>query len=373
MKKSLFIITVMLIGFSLHIYNPSFLIGKELINKKPIEQKDKNDVLNSNKPIRIGYFHGGRIHLLYRAYINNYFDDEDIDVELYSEYLLKDGWNKIPKNHEEMEKNKRTFGRVTGIRIIEAMDKGILVGGTVGESSFVSMITNGSPIIAVAMLGHETIERPAKAIAIRKDIIINKPEDFKGKTLITRRAGPGDGIFLREFIENIGLDPDRDITIIDQVPDNREEEFLKEKKVDGGIFHLHKLRALVTSEIAYLYRKMDWLNPEISHALLVFRKDFVEAHPERVKKIIRAYMRRIKYEHSMPEEEKIKEKRFGLQMILYFQGLNLPQYNYPPLVRQDLLKEVQRLLLKYKFIDREIDLEKFINNSFVEEIYKELK
>ncbi len=60
-------------------------------------------------------------------------------------------------------------------------------------------------------------------------------------------------------------------------------------------------------------------------------------------------------------------------MILYFEGMNLPQYDYPPFISTDLLKKVQSLLLKHKFIEKEIDLGKFVNNRFVKEMYEELK
>lgn len=38
----------------------------------------------------------------------------------------------------------RAFGRATGIEIIAAMDKGILEGGTVEESSFLHAVAHGS-------------------------------------------------------------------------------------------------------------------------------------------------------------------------------------------------------------------------------------
>jgi len=363
MKKFLTILVIAVISSSLYFCNISF----------------SSDASRLNKPIRIGYFDGGRVHLFWRAYINKYFDDVGVNVELYTKYLKEKGLHKVPRDFEGIQRKslvdgeKTYFGKQTGTEIIEAMLRGDLEGGTVGESSFIQAISNNSPIVAVAKLGHETINGPAKAIAIRKDVIINTPHDFKGKILITRRSGPIDAIILREFIESIGLDPEKDLTIIDQIPDDKQEEFLKEKKIHGGIFHLHKLASIVKKDLAYIYRKMDWINPEISQGLLVFRKDFVETYPQEVKKIIRSYMKRIKYEQGIPEEEKIKEKRYGLQMVLYFQGMSLPQYDYPPLVSPDLLNEAQSLLLKYKFIDKKIDLTKFINNGFVKELYEELK
>lgn len=379
MKRAIVIITIILIGLFFLFYNAFFSNGDKQGNKARFAGKYKNDTVHLSKPIRIGYFHGGRIHLFWRAYIDKYFEDEGINMEFYSRYLGRKELCRVPDNFAEMQRRMGAggeatyFGKQTGAEIIEAMEKGILDGGTVGEFTFIQAVSNNSPIVAVAELGHETIEMPAKAIAIRKDLIINSPEDFKGKTLICSRARSIDAIILRKFIETIGLDPQKDLTIINQARHDKQEDLLRENKIQGGLLHLHRIVSFVKKDLVYIYRKMDWLNPEISHALLVFRKDFVEAYPEIVKKIILAYMKRIKYEHSIPEEEKIKEERYGLQTVLYFQGMNLPQYDYPPLVSQDLLSEVKALSLKYKFIDKEIDLENFINNRFVEEIYKELK
>lgn len=267
----------------------------------------------------------------------------------------------------------REFGKVTGERIIDAMEEGMFEGGTSGESSFVYKVTNNSPIVAVAMLGHDDKKRPAKALVVRKGVIINSPEDFMGKRFITRRAGPGDSIFLKEFLESIGLDPEKDVTIMDQTPDDQQATLLATAKTDVALFHIYDIPQIEGSGIAYLYRGMNWINPEISHTLLVFKKDFVKTHPEKVRKIVRAYMKRVRYEHSLSEEVQHKKAPYGIQIAYHYKGLSQPIFDYPPLVRLDLLEEVQWLLLKYKFIDKKINLEEFINNNFVKEIYEELK
>lgn len=131
-----------------------------------------------------------------------------VNVEFYTQYMDKDEFHKVPKSYEEMQKrrrgdgNKKTyFGQVTGTTLIEAMEKGILDGGTVGESSFVYAVSTGRPIVVVAMLSHDTIEMPGRDILMRKGVVINRPEDFKDKVLISRYVGPGDSIFLKEFLD----------------------------------------------------------------------------------------------------------------------------------------------------------------------------
>ena len=39
---------------------------------------------NTEKPVRIGFFRGGRVNMIYRASIFGFFDNEGIDVELYT-------------------------------------------------------------------------------------------------------------------------------------------------------------------------------------------------------------------------------------------------------------------------------------------------
>jgi len=265
------------------------------------------------------------------------------------------------------------FGRVTGRRIIDAIESGFTDGGTPGESSFIEAITRGAPIVAVALLGYDTKESPGKGLLLRSDVVINKPEDFKGRTFGTRRAGPGDKLFLCEFFKSIGLDPAKDVTIIDQLPDDAMQGYLRQRKIDGYLFHLHNGIVTIKSGLAYLYRPMNWMNPEQSFVLLVFHRDYLAQHPESVKKVLRAFMKRIRYEHSLSAKEKERPKAFGAQMTLEYKGMNLPQFKFPPLVPIDLLQDAQKLLIEYKIIDKKVDIEKFVDNRFVQEIYEEIK
>lgn len=171
---------------------------------------------------------------------------------------------------------------------------------------------------------------------------------------------------MREFIKDIGLDPDNDLTIIDQVYEDDGEKWLREKVIDGGLYHLGATRALVLSGDAYVYRPMDWMNSQLSHSLLVFHKDYLESHKEEIQKIINAYMKRIVYENNIPEEEKDRSWNKGLMMDGEFQGVHIPIYDMPPKIRVGLLDEMQDLLLEYGEIDKKVDIKNFIDHSFIE-------
>jgi len=343
--------------------------------EKHFFKNNQNDNSERTKSVRIGYFHGGRTMLLYRAYINNEFENEGTAINLITKNLHKSNYYAIPKSFEEI-KGIKQFGKVRGTELIQGVIDGNFDGATPGESSFIEAVIKGAPIVAVAMLGHDTKEKPGHAILFRKEITINSSKDIKGKILGSRRAGEGDLMLIKEFLQQEGIDHEKDVKIISQVEDDKLANSIIEKTIDGGYYHLMAVESLVKSGDAYIYRKFDWVNPELSQALLVFHKDFVKKHPEQIKKIIVTYMKRIKYEHSLSKEERLKDPgkgiQKGLQMEKDFEGMNLPQYNELPLVRVDLLEEMQDLLFKHGAIDKKADLSAFIDNRFVEEVYREM-
>lgn len=337
---------------------------------------NKIDLTTDEEVVRIGYFHSHRTIMLYRAYINDVFLKEDITVKLLTKTLGDDEYRIVPKDYQDIRYEKNFGEEPTGNDLIEELMKDNFDGATVGWASFLMAANKGLPVVAVAELGHDTKDKPAHAIIFRSNVSINKSSDIKGKTLASRRSSGGDRIILREFLYSEGLDPDIDVKIIDDLPEDKVKKMLRNGSIDGASFPLG-LRRLVTQDEAYIYRKMDWMNPEISQGLLLFKKDFVEKYPERIEKVVRAYMKRIIFEQNLPPEARLKDKasneQRGLTMETDFHGLNHPQYDLPPIIDSNLLDQSQKLLLKYEMIDKIIRLEDFIDNSFVERIHKELE
>ncbi len=323
----------------------------------------------STAPVRIGYFHGGRTNVIYRTYVNGFFDEAGIPVELYTASLHDRTLYKVPKTHARAMKLAEALGgdefaKMRGTEIVDAMLEGKVDAGTIGESSFIQGVAEGKPIVAVAMLGYDTRAHPGHVIAMRKDVVINSPADFHGKTLATRRAGPGDYIFLKEFLAAIGMGNDPTIKVLAQVPDDEIERQVKEKEVDGGYYHL--MTAHWMQKSLYPYRPLNWLNPEMSQAVLVFRKDFIAQHPDRVQEVVNAYIKRIAFERLIPSEKVDKSWDKGLMMKAEYAGMLIPQYDLPPRVRPELLEAMQDLLLKYDFIKEKKNLQDAIDKTFVE-------
>lgn len=329
---------------------------------------------NTTREIRIGYFHGGRTNIIYRAYINNEFERGGVSIELRTMNLGDKTVFKVPKNNEKfalLSDEKLALGKMKGTEIIEKITEGEFDGGTVGESSFLVSIYNNAPIVGVALLGYNRI--PGKAILIRNDLVINSPEDLKGKTLISRRAGPGDAIFLREFLKDVGLEPEKDVTIIDQVNDHQAVKWLRQKKIDGGLYHLVRIRKIVEDKFAYIYRPMDWIDSQLSAAILVFHKDFITEHPDKVQKFVTAYMERIQFERELSEDEKDNSWDKGLMMVGEYEGMSIPSYDYPPRIKLDKLYEMQDILVTNGVIGKKVKIEDFIDDRFVKSAYEMVK
>ena len=328
-------------------------------------------------PLRVGYFHGGRTHNLYRALQYGWLNQEGANMHLYASYLEDQmNFRKVPDSHQELVnlRSEKDFGRTRGTSIVKAMMNGDLEGGTIGESSFVDAVQRGYPIIAVAELGHDFKDLPGKVILTRPGFEPKSVEDLRGKLLITRRAGPGDAAFLKEYLVQNGLEPGKDVTVLDQVPDHFQQRWLEEGVIDGGLYHLWGIRKILDAGNANIFKRLDWFNPELSQSVLVFRKDVIEDRPEDIQRIIDGYTKRLLYEEDLTMAERTeytpRGPNFGLVIYLEYQGMRLPAADYPPLVEPELLEEMQDILVRHDTFDKSVYLRDHIDNSFVNDFMR---
>lgn len=336
--------------------------------------KQKKQEVSLRRPVRIGYFHGGRTMLLYRSYINNEYEKGGVSVELLTHDLGETKFKVASKNFQDIV-DVNFFGRVSGIELLNGISKGDFDGVVTGETSFLKAVHQDLPVVAVALLGHDIPEAPAHAVLLRKGLKVNSPSDLKGKVFAARRSGDGDIAYLKDFFVKMGLDPDKDVQIAQQVDEDEWMDGMRTGKFDGGYYHLVAVKKLVDEDVAYIYKTLDWIDPETSQALLVFGREYAKQHPQEIKALLRVYMKRIKYEQSLPEKNRLEDpandKQIGLQMAMDYHGMNLPQYSTPPLVSESVLKTMQDLLYKYEAIGAKDDLAPYIDNSFVKALMKE--
>jgi len=105
MKKSTIICIIIL---SAHLL---FLV----LNKQQVRADKQSDDLPI---VRMGYFQGGRVDMIYRAYIGKNFEKEGVDVHLYTTALRGTELIKLPKSHEEylkLSKDIFIIGKICNI------------------------------------------------------------------------------------------------------------------------------------------------------------------------------------------------------------------------------------------------------------------
>ncbi len=314
-------------------------------------------------PTRLGYFHGGRTNMVYRAYIHGCLDEGAAPVALLTHRLRSKSYFTIAK--DEWLESGMGEGKVSGVELVDAIASGTFDGGMIGEASFIDAVRRRLPITAVALLGHQTRGHPGHALIVRRDLVIRSPRDFRGKTLISRRAGPMDEALLRAFVAAQGLVPGKDVRILPQVDEDDSVSLLASGKIDGGFYHLLLGELVVRRGFGRIYRPMDWADPEMLQAVLVFNDEFLRHHPERAQRIVSGYIARIGAERRLPESARDRSGMTGMMMEESFRGLTIPTYDSVPFVRVGLLDEAQRLLVAYGGQPRLVDLRPWIDNGFV--------
>lgn len=325
--------------------------------------------------LKIGHFIGGKTYVLYRAFYEGRLDNRSTPIQLYSRFMHQETpFIPVPRELDQLKKwrkrkegKKIKFGKVSGIEVLEAIMRGELHGGTVGESSFLSYIQPEMPLVAIALLQRDSIEQPAKAIAIRQDLTINTPEDLVGLRFASRRAGPGEEVLLYLYLDSLGIDWRNTMEIVPQMDDHIMEAELG-KSIDGGLFHITTIRRLHKANTGKIHRLMNWASPHLSFGLLVFHKDVVEQHPAALQDLLRGYLQQIQYEETIPLKEKLQYEGFPLRMAQQFQGMSLPENVNPPFVNLEDLTTVQHHLHHYGFIDKPFALKTFVDHSLLASI-----
>lgn len=340
-------------------------------------------------PLRVGYFHGGRTALLMRAHEKRGFEKSGLRVEFYSRDLRGDDYALVPPSIPDFNRRgTEIVGKVRGTELLEALLAGRIDLAMVGESSFVAAAYAGQPIVAIAELGHDVRGKSGHVFMMRKGLAARRPRDLAGRILVSRRAGAGDAVFLKEYLEKAGVDlktgirqlpalprtpeekaalPRGKVLVADQVLEDDMKRGIDDGIVDGGYFHLMSVPGLI-DRFDLVSPLHEWSDPELSQALLVCRKDALPAQRARFVAFLETYIRRIRYEYGLSRRERTKPRGKGLQMAADFRGLNYPQYDIPPVVEAPLLRETARLLRKHGFIgSRALRMEDFIDNSLVAE------
>lgn len=324
MSRKIITVIIFIIGFSVILY----------CILKPTDKLQK---------IRIGYVPGPLISPFYMTYKYGFFEQEGLDVELK---------------------------KMLGPDIPPAIIGGSLDGGTIGSTVLIYAAQQDLPIIAVATLGYCSPDAPCRGIIIRKGINIMKPNDFKGKTLCVDAFGSMSDMFFKVFLKTNGIDYEKDVTYI-EIPKTKQSVAFASGSVDASLIVDPFKSKIVNDGLANLYRVVDWLPPQFANAPFVFSKEFIKKNPDLVRRFARAYLKGVHYELTHEKEKKETMSEYTGLSINVINMMDLPVTDKKPIVKTDILNQLQDLMYQYGMINEKVYIGQYIDNSFIEEAYKE--
>ncbi len=206
----------------------------------------------------IAYWTGPSAALVQIAFAKNYFTEEGLEA--------------TPQPHP--------FGKIA----LGAVLDGNADIATVADTPIVLAVTGGKPIYVLAVI--QTANRNEAIIASR-DRGIARPSDLKGKR-IGVTSGTNSDFFAYSFLTANGIDLSQ-VKVIDLRPDEMLYA-LSKGKVDAVSTwnpNLQLIRKTLGSRVTIFYNEAVYTET----FCLAAKQDFVKAHPEAIKKVLRALVR----------------------------------------------------------------------------------
>jgi NitT/TauT family transport system substrate-binding protein len=160
------------------------------------------------------------------------------------------------------------------------------------QFDLVRLVAGGHDLVGVAAIDYS---QGAEALIAKADI--QGVKDLKGKRLALHR-----GTYLEYLLsivaEREGLDL-ADVTLLDRTSEQSTIDFLAGKVDAIFVWEPYATQARVTGGHA-LFSTTDF--PGLTYSVLTFRREFLDAHPQDVAKLMQVWHRGERYVHDHPEE-----------------------------------------------------------------------
>jgi len=294
--------------------------------------------------LKVGYAPGGGSVLTFIAQDQKLFQKEGVEVELVQFASSSDGLNAL------------NSGKI---------DIGISF-GTAGPLTFITKGSDFSIIGGHLSGGHPVIALPSKAAQFKTI------KDFKGKTVATPRIYTAD-IVWRGALKRAGIDPNKDVKIIELKNPSAVLEAVKSGKVDVGIGASSVLLKAKESGLSIVGWSNDYF-PQHPCCRIVAKGKAVKESPD----VYRAFLRAIL------QAEKIKWEQPALAVAVNKRFLNVDdamarEYTLEPHQHTHAdpnRKGVNQMWQEMKTIDyvqSDLDINRYINVELYRDALKELQ
>lgn len=251
---------------------------------------------------------------------------------------------------------------------LNAYRAGQIDGGSVGQGAAIMSAAQNVDLKIVASIAKESPEEGFNSAFMGlKDSGLDSAGDLKGKTIgIPDFKSPTD-MWARTAVKAAGLDPDKDVKYA-VLPTPAVEEAVKSGKIDVGLFPQPFYEMVQEAgDLKTVFTSKDGVPIDEDFLNLFLNPTFIEEHEEAVQALVEdlQFMTQYYLENTEEARQKLLDAEFVLAEPEIY--LNLVDYNRS--IDSSLNKEswelVQKILLEDEWIEKEVDLDELIDESFL--------
>ena len=222
------------------------------------------------EPVRIGWVYAMANAPVLIAQADGHFEAQGLDVTLES--------------------------FTSGPLIRKGLNEGTLDMAYIGVPPIVHWVAKGAELVIVAKVNYGQA-----TLLARRDAGIKHVSDLAGRRLAGVRERSGMDVLLRGYVlgEVGGLDP-ADLAAIETMPVAEMGPALEAGRFDAAFMWEPFVARILARRTARVVLNVNRAEPYYPWYVIAARREFVDAHPERIKSVLRAHRLAIKHLRSSP-------------------------------------------------------------------------
>ena len=199
---------------------------------------------------------------------------------------------------------------------------------------------------------------------------INGVRELKGKKIGVLAIGTGADATTRLMLKKSGLDPVKDVTIV-EIPAPAMEEALRSKKIDAGFFApVFAYRAMAAGGVKKVFDSSQaWGKPYV-FSFIVARNDYVKKSPDALRGFLEDYVALLAYITKPENREAVIDMvathfKASKAVLQQFYLSKKDMYRRPDarIVAEDLQHALTRLH-ELGFLDKDVPVATYVDNSY---------
>ena len=172
---------------------------------------------------------------------------------------------------------------VQGVQLVQVHVAGQLEVATISSVVYLQAAVEGADLVQIA----SSIDGQLMKVMVHASI--TKPQDLKGKTLAVTRFGSLTDLLIRPALKNWGLEPQKDVKLIQigRMPDIATA--ISQRTVDGGVisFPTSVLAEKLNIKTLYDFAESDFALPATT---VVISRRYGKSHRDEVLRFLKAYI-----------------------------------------------------------------------------------